>query len=82
MASELLVVALRQTCRRPPVHKKMAGDPSVITSTWRTELPTLAGRTVTLREPGFQDVGPLLELLSLRDAFEAWGAAIPELGGR
>jgi RimJ/RimL family protein N-acetyltransferase len=46
----------------------MAGDPSVIVSTWRTELPTLAGRSVTLREPVFQDVGALVELLSLRDA--------------
>jgi RimJ/RimL family protein N-acetyltransferase len=46
----------------------MSGDPSVIASTWRTELPTLVGRTVTLREPGFQDLQPLVELLSLRDA--------------
>jgi RimJ/RimL family protein N-acetyltransferase len=46
----------------------MAGDPSVNVCTWRTDLPTLAGRTVTLREPGFQDLGPLVELLSLRDA--------------
>ncbi len=46
----------------------MPGDPSVIASTWRTELPTLAGRAVTLREPVFQDAGALVELLSLRDA--------------
>ena len=46
----------------------MPGDPSVIVSTWRTELPTLAGRSVTLREPVFQDAGALVELLSLRDA--------------
>jgi len=46
----------------------MSGDPSVIVSTWRTELPTLAGRSVTLREPVFQDLGALAELLSLRDA--------------
>jgi RimJ/RimL family protein N-acetyltransferase len=46
----------------------MSGDPSVIASTWRTELPTLVGRTVTLREPGFQDLRPLVELLSLGDA--------------
>jgi RimJ/RimL family protein N-acetyltransferase len=46
----------------------MPGDPSVIVSTWRTELPTLAGRSVTLREPVFQDAGALAELLSLRDA--------------
>src|SRR6185503_11579648 len=46
----------------------MPGDPSVIAANWRTELPTLAGRAVTLREPGPQDVGPLVELLSLGDA--------------
>ena len=37
-------------------------------STWRSELPTLTGRVVTLREPVPQDLGPLAELLSLRDA--------------
>jgi RimJ/RimL family protein N-acetyltransferase len=46
----------------------MAGDPSGILSTWRGELPTLTGRTVTLREPTPQDLGPLFDLLSLRDA--------------
>jgi RimJ/RimL family protein N-acetyltransferase len=46
----------------------MSGDPSIIVSTWRNQLPALAGRTVTLREPSFQDVGPLLELLSMRDS--------------
>jgi RimJ/RimL family protein N-acetyltransferase len=46
----------------------MTPNPSANTSLWRTELPALAGRTVTLREPGFQDVGPLVELLSLNDA--------------
>jgi RimJ/RimL family protein N-acetyltransferase len=37
-------------------------------ATWRSELPTLAGRTITLREPGPQDLGPLVDLLSLGDA--------------
>jgi RimJ/RimL family protein N-acetyltransferase len=46
----------------------MPGDPSVIAANWRTELPTLAGRAVTLREPASQDVGPLVEVLSLGDA--------------
>jgi RimJ/RimL family protein N-acetyltransferase len=35
---------------------------------WRTELPTLAARMVTLREPVGQDLGPLMELLALPDA--------------
>ena len=46
----------------------MAGEPSVIVSAWRNELPALAGRAVTLREPGFHDLGALIELLSLGDA--------------
>jgi RimJ/RimL family protein N-acetyltransferase len=37
-------------------------------ATWRNELPTLTGRTITLREPGPQDLGPLVDLLSLGDA--------------
>lgn len=36
--------------------------------TWRSELPTLTGRTITLREPVSQDLGPLVDLLSLGDA--------------
>jgi RimJ/RimL family protein N-acetyltransferase len=35
---------------------------------WQTELPTLAARQVTLREPGPQDLGHLVELLSTPDA--------------
>jgi len=46
----------------------MAGDPSVIVSTWRNELPVLTGRIVTLREPTLQDLEPLVDLLSLPDA--------------
>jgi RimJ/RimL family protein N-acetyltransferase len=44
-------------------------DPTaLIETTWRTELPTLIGRAVTLREPVSQDLGPLVDLLSLSDA--------------
>ena len=47
----------------------MAGEPSAIgVSSWRNELPTLTGRVVTLREPVSQDLGPLVDLLSLGDA--------------
>ena len=47
----------------------MAGEPLVIgVSSWRSELPTLTGRVVTLREPVSQDLGPLVDLLSLGDA--------------
>ncbi len=47
----------------------MAGEPSLIgVSSWRNELPTLTGRVVTLREPVSQDLGPLVDLLSLGDA--------------
>jgi RimJ/RimL family protein N-acetyltransferase len=44
-------------------------DPSVLgVTTWRTELPTLMGRSITLREPVPQDLGRLVDLLSLGDA--------------
>lgn len=35
---------------------------------WRTELPILTARLVTLREPVAQDLGPLVDLLSVADA--------------
>ena len=47
----------------------MATDPTAIGATnWRSELPTLAGRLVVLRGIGPQDLGPLVDLLSLCDA--------------
>ena len=47
----------------------MGTDPTVNShSNWRTELPTLTSRTVTLREPMSQDLGPLVDLLSIGDA--------------
>ena len=47
----------------------MASDPTTIAaSNWRTELPTLAGRVVVLREIGPQDLDSLVDLLSLSDA--------------
>ena len=47
----------------------MPGDQSTLTMTsWRMELPVLIGRTLTLREPRQQDLGPLVDLLSLGDA--------------
>jgi len=35
---------------------------------WRTDLPTLTTKLVTLREPVAQDLGPLVDLLSIADA--------------
>lgn len=47
----------------------MSGESSVAgVSTWRNELPPLTGRVVLLREPAGQDLGPLVDLLSLGDA--------------
>ncbi len=47
----------------------MPGEPSVVTvPAWRTDLPVLNGRAVTLREPVATDLGPLVDLLSLGDA--------------
>jgi RimJ/RimL family protein N-acetyltransferase len=47
----------------------MTPQPSTLNaSNWRVELPTLAARLVTLREPVAQDLGSLIALLSLADA--------------
>jgi RimJ/RimL family protein N-acetyltransferase len=47
----------------------MGIDPSGVTvSDWRVELPQLASRGVTLRELGPQDLGALVDLLSIGDA--------------
>ncbi len=47
----------------------MTADPALIAApNWRAELPTLTGRVVTVREPASQDLGPLVDLLSLGDA--------------
>jgi len=47
----------------------MAGEPSAIgVPAWRAALPPLTGSVVMLREPVTQDLGPLVDLLSLGDA--------------
>jgi RimJ/RimL family protein N-acetyltransferase len=47
----------------------MAGEPTALGVTdWRNDLPALNGRVVALREPVTQDLGPLVDLLSLGDA--------------
>jgi len=46
----------------------MAENTILAETSWRTELPTLVGRAVTLREPASQDLGSLVDLLSLNDA--------------
>jgi RimJ/RimL family protein N-acetyltransferase len=47
----------------------MSPNPKAIdTTNWRTGLPTLTGRSVTLREPAAHDLGPIVDLLSLADA--------------
>lgn len=43
-------------------------DPTVTSSDWRRELPTLASRLVALREPAAQDLGALVDVLSISDA--------------
>jgi RimJ/RimL family protein N-acetyltransferase len=40
----------------------------IVSHDWRSELPALAGRMVLLREPASQDLGPLVDLLSITDA--------------
>jgi RimJ/RimL family protein N-acetyltransferase len=46
----------------------MSDSPVLSVTTWRNELPTLTGRSITLREPEAQDLGRLADLLSLGDA--------------
>ena len=46
----------------------MAADPNILTSTWRTELPTLSGRSVTLREIAAHDLAAVVDVLSVGDA--------------
>ena len=46
----------------------MSDSSAIGVPTWRSELPTLTGRTITLREPSLLDLAPLVELLSLGDA--------------
>ena len=47
----------------------MGSDLTLMTvSNWKSELPTLTSRLVTLREPTSSDLGPLVNLLSLHDA--------------
>src|SRR4051794_10661097 len=49
--------------------RAMSAESTTITApAWRAELPVLSGRLVTLREPTTQDLGPLVALLSIRDA--------------
>src|SRR5689334_25344870 len=50
-------------------RKKMPIDSNTtIKNDWRAELPPLAGRVVSLREPVARDLGPLVDLLSIADA--------------
>jgi RimJ/RimL family protein N-acetyltransferase len=47
----------------------MSSETSIVGAPlWRNELPSLTGRIVTLREPVTQDLGPLVDLLSIGDA--------------
>jgi RimJ/RimL family protein N-acetyltransferase len=46
----------------------MSNDSALTLMDWRKELPTIASRLVALREPRADDLGPLLDLLSIADA--------------
>jgi RimJ/RimL family protein N-acetyltransferase len=49
-------------------HRMSSNFSSSSGANWREELPTLAAKLVTLREPVTADLGPLTELLSIPDA--------------
>jgi RimJ/RimL family protein N-acetyltransferase len=64
--AESLVTGRRVNVR---LLNKMPGESAVIgVATWRNELPSLNGRVVTLREPVTEDLGSLVDLLSIGDA--------------
>src|SRR5262245_39462391 len=47
----------------------MSNESQVLTApNWRSELPTLTSKLVTLREPSSSDLRPLMDLLLLADA--------------
>jgi RimJ/RimL family protein N-acetyltransferase len=47
----------------------MPGEPAIVNAPeWRNALPVLSGRVVVLREPVPQDLGALVDLLSIGDA--------------
>src|SRR6202521_3339387 len=58
-----------------------SGTTTVSTTDWRAELPVLGARLITLREPSAQDLGPLVDLLSIGDATRfGIGDPIAEIG--
>src|SRR5215831_3211912 len=72
---ELGVTVATTTCGRTCLHSPVVRTFSMTTDrtftvaeNWRAELPMLAGRTVLLREPTPQDLGALVDLMSLSDA--------------
>ncbi len=46
----------------------MGTESGVLTGAWRTELPVLHSKTLTLREPTAADLAAIVDLLSLSDA--------------
>jgi N-acetyltransferase len=46
----------------------MSNDSAWMLTDWRRELPAMTGRLVALREPTADDLGPLVDLLSIADA--------------
>ena len=52
----------------PTMSRDLSAPAVAAALDWRTDLPTLTSRTVTLREPVEQDLGALADLLSIDDA--------------
>ena len=49
------------------VETRVTSRPAVVTSDWRTALPVVTGRTVTLRELRLSDAAGLLEMLTTEE---------------
>jgi N-acetyltransferase len=57
----------RALCDQSKTSAMSTGTTGLTVVDWRQELPILAGRLVTLREVTPQDLGPLIDLLSIGD---------------
>jgi RimJ/RimL family protein N-acetyltransferase len=80
MANQAFKAEWRQSCSAlspdlalvvslAPDRTSMGADSDhLAANNWRDELPVLAVRGVSLREPVLQDLGPLVDLLSIADA--------------
>ena len=54
-------------CAEPPVTMAMSSEPATVTSDWKTQLPVLQAKGITLRELRVSDAHSLLALLTTEE---------------